>query len=197
MNFLMQKQWVFKILFAVIVLIFTATVEGASDPKTLELNRKISEISDLQNGLSNRIAIAVKMRDKLQKLIDELTKEILRIRENRQLTSYQAAANYPRIYYNIKLIHQLSVYTHRFNKRVAYFENGNETLTSLHQQVVDDLQLIRTLNDMEVNKLINKINTVLDEYIPETRNDIITVENIPERNLEKIWNEITTLKSEQ
>jgi hypothetical protein len=192
----MKNQLVFKILLVVIIFIFATTVEGASDPKTLELNRKLSEISDLRQGLSNRVAVAVKKRDQLQKLIDELTKEILRIRDNRKLKSYQAAVKHPRIHYNIKLIHQLAVYTHRLNKRMAYFESGNETLTFLHQQVVDDLQLIRTLNDMEVDELINKINTVLDEYSPEIKKNIITVENIQASNLEKIWIEINTQKLE-
>ncbi len=193
----MNSQLVFKILLVLIILIFTITVEGASDPKTLELNRKLSEISALQHGLSDRIAVAVKMRDQLQKQIDELTKEILRIRDNRQLKSYQSATKHPRIRYNIKLIHQLSVYVHRLDKRMTYFESGNETLTFLHQQVVDDLQLIRTLNDMQVDELINKINTVLDEYFPETKKNIITVENIQAGNPEKIWMEFITQKSEK
>jgi phenylalanyl-tRNA synthetase alpha subunit len=192
----MNSQLVFKILLVVIILIFTTPVDGASDPKSLELNRKLSEISALQHGLSDRIAVAVKMRDQFQKQVDELTNEILRIRDNRELKSYQAAVKHPRIRYNIKLIHQLAVYTHRLNKRMTYFESGNETLTFLHQQVVDDLQLIRTLNDMEVDELINKINTVLDEYFPETKKNIITVENIQASNPEKIWIEIMTQKLE-
>jgi hypothetical protein len=192
----MNSQLVFKILLVLIILIFTTTVEGASDPKTLELNRKLSEISDLRHGLSGRIAEALKKRDQLQKLIDELTKEILRIRDNRQLKSYQTAVKHPRIRYNIKLIHQLDAYTYRLNKRMAYFESGDETLKYLHQQVVDDLQLIRTLNDMQVDELIKKINAVLDEYIPETKNNIITVENIQATNPEIIWTKIITQKLE-
>jgi chromosome segregation ATPase len=178
------------ILLAVIVVMSATDIEGASSPKTPELNRKISEISALQNRLSDRIAVALKTRDQLQNQIAELAKEINRIRDHRQIKSYHAAVKHPRINYNIELIRTLRVYIDRLNARLRYFRNGNETLTFLHQQVIDDLQLIQTLNDMEVDRLIHKINYVLDEYIPEIKNHLITVENIQGDSSEKIWDAI-------
>jgi hypothetical protein len=186
-----------RLLATAFILIFAAAVEGAGDPKTLELNRKISEINRLQHSLSERIAVASKMRDQLQKQIDELIKEIMRICDSLQIKSFSAAHKEPRIGYNIKLIHQLAVYMRRIDDRMTYFHSGKEKLASLHRQVIDDLKLIRTLNDMEVDELISNINIVLDEYFPETRNNIFRVENIQPVNPEKIWNQIVAHKPDQ
>ena len=186
----MKNLSVYIILLAIFVGMSATDIEGASSPKTLELNRKISEIAALQNSIADRIAIALKTREQLQNQIIELAKEINRVRDHQEIKSYHAAVKHPRIHYNIKLIRMLRAYIDRLNARMRYFRSGNETLTFLHQQVIDDLQLIRTLNDMEVDRLVHKINSVLDEFIPETKNHIFTVENIQGASFEKIWDEI-------
>jgi hypothetical protein len=63
-------------------------------------------------------------------------------------------------------------------------------LVFLNQQIRDDLRLIQTLNDMQIDKLIYRINEVLDEYIPETNKHIISFEAISWRSGEMVWNEI-------
>ena len=187
----MNNQPAYTILLTVMILICSTDVEGASSPKTVELNRKLSEMSSLQISISNRIAVAQKARNKLQKQIDELVSEINQIQDRQHIKSYHAAMKFPRIHYNIELIRQLSAYVDQLNERMMYFHSGNETLIYLHQQVSDDLKLIRTLNDMEVDQLIHKINNVLDEYIPETEAYLITVENIRGDSYEKIWEKVT------
>ena len=162
----------------------------ASTLKTIDLKRKITEISTLQHILEEKIAIAVETRDQLQKQTHQLAKEIRRVRDQQNIRSYQAAVNHQRIDYNIKLIHQLSEYIKRLNKRIQYFRTGIEMLAFLLQQIRDDLQLIRILDDMQIDKLIYRVNEVLDEYIPDTKKHIINVENIPWRSPENIWNEI-------
>jgi hypothetical protein len=93
----------------------------------------------------------------------------------------------------MKLIQRLSGYIAGLNAREQYFRKGDETLVFLQQQINDDLQLIQTLNDMEVDELINKINNVLDHYIPETKKPLITVNKIQENFSKKIWDEIIKL----
>jgi hypothetical protein len=165
-------------------------VSDASRPKTIELNGKVSEISSLQHLLEEKIAVAVATRDQLHKQIDELAKEIKRIITQQNLTSYKEAVNQPRVDYNVRLIHRLSEYIDRLNKRISYFQTGVDTLVFLLQQIGDDLQLIRTLNDMPVDRLIYRINEVLDEYKPETKKHMISVEGIQWRSSEKVWNEV-------
>jgi len=174
----------------VLLLVIPAAASGASSPKALELNRKITEISSLQRIVANQVDIAVQTRDQLQKQIKELAIEINQEMVDRQINTYPAAAKILRIKYNINLIQQLSAYIARLDQREQYFRIGNETLEHLQQQVNDDLQLIRTLNDMEVDELIHNINSVLDEYIPETKKPVFTIDNIQKKSAEKIWSEL-------
>ena len=177
------------IIFAIgILLLFNLTeADGASSPKSIELNRKITEMSSLRRIVESQVDIAVRTRDQLQKQIDELAKEINRELVSRKINSYSAAVKVSRIKYNIKLIQQLLAYIDRLDQREQYFRIGNETLEHLHQRVNDDLKLIRTLNDMEVDELIDKINTILDEYIPETQRPLFSIDNIQSRPAEEIW----------
>jgi hypothetical protein len=162
----------------------------ASSPKAVELSRKISEMSSLQRSVVSQVGVAVQTRERLQKQIDELVYEINQEMVNRQIKTYPAAEKISRIKYNLRLIQQLSAYIERLKQREKYFRIGNETLEHLQQQVSDDLQLIRTLNDMEVDKLIYEINVVFDEYIPETQKPVFTIDGIQGKAPETIWNEI-------
>ena len=172
----------------IMLLVFNiAGAGGASSPKSMELKRKIHEISSLRLRVESQVDIAVKTREQLQKQIDELTIEINRELVNREINSYSEAAKVPRIKYNIKLIQQLLAYIDRLGQKEQYYRVGNEILEHLNQQVNDDLKLIKTLNDMEVDELIEQINSVLDEYIPETQRPLFSVDNIETRPAEEIW----------
>ena len=172
------------------LLVLPAAIEGASSPKAMELSRKISEMSSLQRSVVDQVGIAVQTREQLQNQIDELVYEINQEMVNRQITTYPAAEKISRIKYNLRLIQQLHAYIERLKQREKYFRIGNETLEHLQQQVSDDLQLIRTLNDMEVDKLIYEINVVLDEYIPETQKPVFAIDGIQRKSPDIIWNEI-------
>ena len=167
----------------------TANTE-ASTAKIQELNRKISEISSLQHNLQEKIATANATRDQLQKQIDKLAGEIHQRRDKENIVSYRTAIQSSRINYNIKLIRQLSGYSDQLTRRITYFQSGTEMLFFLNQQIRDDLRLIQTLNDMEIDKLIYRINEALDEYIPETKKHIISFDAICWRSGEMIWNQI-------
>ena len=171
-----------------ILLLFSLTeADGASSPKSMELKKKLAEMSSLQLIVEHRIGIAAATRDQLQQQINELADEINQELVSREINSYSAAAKVPRIKYNIKLIQQLLAYIDRLDQREQYFRTGNETLEYLLQQVNDDLELIRTLNDMEVDELIYKINGIIDEYMLETQRPLFSIENIQSRPAEEIW----------
>jgi prefoldin subunit 5 len=186
----MQKILVFMVTIGLLLLANAAVVAGASHPKVEELNRKITEMASLQRSVTNQIDIAVQTREQLQKQIDELVNEINQEMVSRRIDAYPAAEKIARVKYNIKLVQLLSAYIDRLNQREQYFRIGNDTLEHLQQQVNDDLQLLRTLNHMQVDELIHEINMVLDEYIPQTQKATFTVEDIRRKPPEKIWSEI-------
>ena len=127
----------------------------------------------------------------------ELESEIKQEKEQLEIESYLKAIRVPRIELNLKLIQLLFGYTSGLNERIRYFQNGYQTLDFLRQQTQDDLLMIKTLNDMEIDKLIAQINSVLDEYIPELSKPIFDTNDIPSKETEAIWNEITRQQSEK
>ena len=126
----------------------------------------------------------------MKQKIEELKKEIKQAQEQRQIESYQEAVRNPRIDYSLKLIQLLLGYITGLSEKIVYFQNGHEMLDFYFQQAEDDLLMIKTLNDLEIDKLIAKINSVLDELIPETDKPIFDAAGIPLKDTEKIWSEI-------
>ena len=183
----MKKSLTYSMLVCVLCLYWAMDANGL---KTTELNRKMSEISSLQQNLTGKIAQAVEKKDQLEQKALELKNEIQALKRQFKIASYQLAIQNARIDYNLKLIQLLFGYISRLNEKIEYFKNGQETLTFFFQQAEDDLLMIKTLNDLETDKLIGQINETLDEYIPETGKPMFDVNDVPLKDTEKIWNEI-------
>ena len=162
----------------------------ANEDKTLELNRKMAEISSLQQRLSQKISLAQQKQAQLKKEVNELEKEIKQEKEKLQIESYLRAIQSPRIEFDLKLIQLLVGYIGGINEKISYFQNGFQTLVFFQQQAQDDLRILKTLNDMEIDKLITQINTVFAEFLPELSKPVFDTRNIPVKDTEKIWNEI-------
>jgi len=162
----------------------------ASEHKTSELHRKMAEISSLQQKLSHKISMAMQKQEQLHQSVDELEKEIKLEKEQLQIESYLKAIQNPRIEFDLKLIQLLIGYIYGINEKISSFQNGYQTLAFFQQQAQDDLRMIETLNDMEIDELITQINSVLDTFFPELSKPVFDAQNIPMKDTEKIWNEI-------
>jgi uncharacterized coiled-coil DUF342 family protein len=187
---IMKKHLVCNSLAALMIYLLFCGPNYASEHKTTELNRKISEISSLQQSLSQKILLVMQRQEQLKQKVDELEKEIKQEKEQLQIESYLKAIRNPRIEFNLKLIQLLFGYITGLTEKISYFQNGYQTLEFVRQQAQDDLLMIKTLNDMEIDKLIAQINSVLDEFIPELGKPIFDTNDIPSKNTEKIWDEI-------
>ncbi len=172
-----------------ICILFCGTV-SANGYKTTELNRKMTEITSLQHGLSGKIELAMEKKKQLEQKAEALKEEIKQKKAQLQIKSYKKAALTPRIDYNLKLIQLLLGYVASLNEKIKYFQNGHETLGYYFQQAQDDLLMIKTLNDLEVEKLIAQINSILDEYTPETSKPLFDADSVAIEDTERIWNDI-------
>jgi hypothetical protein len=162
----------------------------ASEHKTSELHRKMAEISSLQQKISQKISLAIQKQEQLNQKVVELEKEIKFEKEQLQIESYLKATRNPRIEFDLKLIQLLIGYIYGINEKISSFQDGYQTLVFFRQQAQDDLRMIKTLNDMEIDKLITQINSVLDEFFLELGKPVFDAQNIPMKDTEKIWNEI-------
>ena len=186
----MKKQLICSSLAALMIYLLLCGPNYASEQKTTELNRKMTEISSLQQGLSKKIALLMQKQEQLRQKVDELEKEIKLEKAQLQTESYLKAIRNPRIEFNLKLIQLLFGYITGLTNKISHFQNGYETLDFFEQQARDDLLMIQTLNDMEIDELIAQINSVLDEFIPELDKPVFDTNDIPSKDTEKIWNEI-------
>ena len=186
----MKKHWICSSLAALMIVLLLCGPNHASEQKTTELNLKMAEISSVQQSLSQKISLVMQKQEQLKQKVDELEKEIKQEKKQLQIESYPKAIRNPRIEFNLKLIQLLFGYMTGLTEKIGYFQNGYHTLAFFRQQVQDDLLMIKTLNDMEVDSLIAQINSVLDEFIPELDRPIFDTSDIPSKDTEKIWNEI-------
>jgi len=186
----MKKYLICSSLAALIIYLLHCGTGYANEYKTAELNQKMAEISSLQQSLSEKISLAMQIRLQLSQKMAQLEKEIKAETELLEVDSYPKAIQNPRIEFNLQLMKLLFGYSTGLTEKINYFQNGYQTLDFFRQQAQDDLLMIKTLNDMEINKLIVKINLVLDEFIPELSEPLFDVKDIAAKDTEIIWNEM-------
>jgi len=169
----------------------------ATGDKSSDLKLKMTEISSLQQSLTDKIGQAREKKDQLEQKTRELSSEVRDQKEQFNIETYQNAITHARIDYNLKLIQLLLGYIDRLHHKIEYFRTGQDTLNFYFLQAQDDLLMIKTLNDLEIDKLIAQINEVLDEYTPQTSAPLFDVNEVPLKDTRQIWNEIIAEKADK
>ena len=72
----MKKHWICSSLATLMIYLLLCGPNYASEHKTTELNRKMAEISSLQQSLSKKISLAMQKQEQLKQKVDELGEEI-------------------------------------------------------------------------------------------------------------------------
>jgi len=192
----MAKRIFGNCILALLVLSILSSLTAASSRKTAALEQKVIEISALRAKIIDKIDQGIEMRIFLQKRLNELRDEIKVEQQNLfGINRYEAPLENLRINYNLNLIQHLRAYIEQLDERIAYFQAGNERLKFYLRQIKDDIAIINTLKDLEIENLIGRIDTVLDEFIPETKKKIFDALDIRLMPTEQVWNEIITKPS--
>jgi hypothetical protein len=191
----MVKQKFGCCLLSLLVLSIFSNPAAASSHKTAALEQKSVEISALRVKIIDKIDQGIEMRIFLQKRLNVFRDEI-KIEQNRfGLTEPEAPLENLRINYNLNLIQHLRAYIGRLDERIAYFETGKERLKFYLRQIKDDIAIIHTLKDLEIENLIDRIDTVLDEFMPEIQKPIFDTFDIRLMPTDRVWSEIITKPS--
>jgi hypothetical protein len=180
---------------ALLVLSILNSPAAASSRKTAALEQKVIEISAVRVKIIDKIDQGIEMRIFLQKRLNELRDEI-KVEQNLfGINGTEAPLENLRINYNLNLIQHLRAYIDQLDERIAYFQSGNERLKFYLRQIKDDMAIINTLKDLEIENLIGQIDTILDEFIPETQKKIFDASDIRLMPTEQAWSEIITKPS--
>jgi len=180
---------------ALLVLSILSSPAAASSLKTAALEQKVIEIAALRVKIIDKIDQGIEMRIFLQKRLNELRDEINEEQNFFGINAHEAPLENLRINYNLNLIRHLRAYIDQLDERIAYFQSGNERLKFYLRQIKDDMAIINTLKDLEIENLIGQIDTVLDEFIPETKKKIFDASDIRLMPTEQAWSEIITKPS--
>ncbi len=187
----MEKRLPGTCILSILMLLILFNLASAGGLKTEALEQKVYEISSLRVKIIDKIDQAVEMRTRLEHHLAELRDEIRSEQIRTGIYSHPEAMQNLRIRYNLSLIQVLQAYVRRLNERIAYFQTGNERLKFFVHQIKDDIAVINTLKDMEIENLIEGINRVLDEFIPETKKQIFNVADIRILSTERVWDQIS------
>jgi hypothetical protein len=160
------------------------------DAQILTLKQKMKAISELHDEVSKKIDVITQLGQKLNDRKQTFIAEIIKEAKGRQVSGYKEAINVPRIHYNLKLIQKLEGYTIALHQKIAYLKDANEQLVFYYQQIEDDLKIIETLRDMDVDGLLLGINRALDAYMPETQKHIIYADQIEYYHPQEVWRKI-------
>jgi len=191
----MVKQKFGCCLLSLLVLSIFSNPAAASSHKTAALEQKSVEISALRVKIIDKIDQGIEMRIFLQKRLNVFRDEI-KIEQNRfGLTGPEAPLENLRINYNLNLIQHLRAYIGRLDERIAYFETGNERLKFFLRQIKDEIAIINTLKDLEIENLIDRIDTVRDEFMPEIQKPIFDAFDLRLMPTDRVWSEIITKPS--
>ena len=185
----MQKRVPGALILSILALLISFDPLSAASVKTQALEQKISEISSLRAKIMDKIDQALEMRTDLENQMFDLQGEIRSEQIRSGVYTRQEALQNLRIRYNLNLIQVLKAYIKRLDERIAYFQNGNEHLRFLAHEIKDDIAIINTLKDMQISSLIERINRLLDEFIPETKKQIFNVADIQMQSIQILWNE--------
>ncbi|MCP4629829.1 MAG: hypothetical protein GY850_40925 [bacterium] len=185
----MRRHLIYSCAIMIISIVGVGSVYATGN-KSTELKLKMNEISSLQHNLTEKITLAMEKIDQLEQKAQELEKEIRDQKDQFNIQTYKKAVLNPRIDYNLKLIQLLLGYIARLDHKIVYFKNGHGMLNFFFQQAQDDLLMIKTLNDLEIEKLIAQINEVLDEYTTGTSNPMFDANDVPLKDTRLLWKEI-------
>ena len=185
----MQKQDICSSILAAMLLLYLSPA-GAASLKTVSLEQKIYEISALRAKMMDKIDQAIEIRIRLEQHFAELRNEIQVEQTRFKFDSPQQAMQNSRIRYNLSLIRAIRTYTNRLNQRIDFFQTANERLRFMIDQIYDDIAIINTLEDMEIDNLTTRIDRLLNEFIPEAEKHVFDAAEVLPVPIERIWDEI-------
>lgn len=173
-----------------LLLVNISSIAGAANSKTEELQRKIADIRLLQQQLEDRKQQAETVLKSLSVQQGDLASEVRLLQRSFDFKSYQQVQNNDRARYNIELLRNILAYSEAFSKKIKIYQTGNDKLNYLLELAEDDIKMMRTLSDFQIDALATQISLVINKYLHEAHIIQIDPKNIKPPSPEKVWESI-------
>lgn len=159
-------------LFTVITFIVWTGIGGplpavSASSNIVDLQQKVADIALLHQQLGDRIEQANEMREAFEQQRQLLADEIAMLKNNRNPANELPAENELRIRYNKELLRVIAAYGSQLEAKIVFFQTGQDKLTYLQKLAFDDIRLIDTLKDLEIDALMTQISLVINLYLAE------------------------------
>jgi hypothetical protein len=188
------RMTLIRFIFITLLCIGFWTSAACAGSEADELRRKIADIGLLKEQLSDRIQQAESVLAELLTQQRNLAAELRLLHKSYNFKSYQQVRKFDRAHYNIELLRSLTAYAEAFTQKIQYYHSGYDKLTYLRQLAEDDIKMINTMNDFEIDALTTQISLVINTYLREAHVVQIDPEKIELDSSESIWNKIVQEK---
>jgi hypothetical protein len=155
--------------------------------KVNALEQKIADLALLYKQLTDRGSQAEMALDALQTQKQELIAEVMLLAKSDQLKTYQQARDNLRIHYNLILLGTIEAYLQAFEAKLRLYQTGCDKLNYLKQLANDDIKMITTLNDLQIDALTTQISLLINRYLPEAHIIQIDPARIIPEAPERVW----------
>lgn len=170
-----------------LLFIVICPMDVSANTKSEELQRKIADIGLLAQQLEDRRLQAEAVLAALVSQQNDLVSEVRLLQKSLNFKSYSQVEEYDRARYNIALLRTITAYTDKITDKIKIYKTGKDKLSYLQQLAEDDIKMIRTLNDFEIDALTTQISLVINRYLGEAHIIQIDPKDIQLPAPEHIW----------
>jgi hypothetical protein len=164
-----------------------ASSAAAANPKTEELQLKLADISLLRQQLLDRSRQAEQIRQALVGQQSFLVDETSSLCRTQKIKNLKQAQSNRRIHFDLELLRIIESYLDILDKKIRYYQTGNDKLAYLEQSAADDLKMMATLNVLKIDALSTQISLVVNHYLPEAHTILINPAQIEPVAVETVW----------
>ena len=184
-QYLIKGTHIFLMAAMMVCLVWQGAAASRSEIDLME--QTIADITDLRDNMSQKMKEATQIHRKLYEQSEELKEEIRWEQKRNNVKKYQQAAALPRVQFNLKLLQTLLAYMQELESRIVYYKAGNQRLEFLLIQAQDDLKVINTLRNLDVQELLIKANEAIATHQPAIQGHMIDMADITLPPVEVVW----------
>lgn len=164
--------------------------EAFANSKVQQLRQKIADISLLKQQLHDRSEKAEVILNAMLAQRNDIVSEIRVLVKSLNIKSLEQARQHDRIHYNIELLRLLVAYIDELDSKVLTYKTGFDKLAYLNQLANDDIRMVATLSDFQIDALTTQISLVINRYMTEAHTIQIDPRHVLKASAQGVWEDI-------
>ncbi|MDY6793010.1 MAG: hypothetical protein SWH54_17230 [Thermodesulfobacteriota bacterium] len=151
---------------------------------------KLDEITRLRKKLLIKEKEIADLIKNYKNGISKMENEIVRVKQNHQINSFNTAIKNKKIEFGILTIQRRLAYIKKINTPYKWINQGIEELLYLKHKIEIDAQISRVISGIDMDQMIQEIDVVIQSYRSGMEKLEIDMKNVELMPLETIWERI-------